>query len=84
MVEVDKLRHMVEHLRLDGRVVIVTGASRGIGAAVARLAAGLGAHVVGVARSADAIRSVLGSAWRRSGSDEDSGLPGRGLKRGGR
>ena len=59
MVEVDKLQRMVEQLRLDGRVVIVTGASRGIGAAVARLAAGLGAHVVGVARSADAVRGVL-------------------------
>ena len=59
MLEVDKLPRMAEPLRLDGRAVIVTGASRGIGAAVARLAAGLGAHVVGVARSADALRSVL-------------------------
>jgi len=50
---------MVDVLRLDGRVVIVTGASRGIGAAVARIAAGLGAHIVGVARSADAVRSVI-------------------------
>lgn len=50
---------MVDPLRLDGRVVIVTGASRGIGAAVARIAADLGAHVVGVARSADALRKVL-------------------------
>ncbi len=59
MVEADKLQPMVEPLRLDGRVVIVTGASRGIGAAVARLVAGLGGHVVGVARSADALRAVL-------------------------
>ena len=50
---------MADPLRLDGRVVIVTGVSRGIGAAVARIAAGLGAHVVGVARSGDAVRSVL-------------------------
>lgn len=50
---------MVDPLRLDGRVVIVTGASRGIGAAVARISAGLGAQVVGVARSGDAVRSVL-------------------------
>ncbi len=50
---------MVDPLRLDGRVVIVTGASRGIGAAVARLCAGLGAHVVGVARSEEALHGVL-------------------------
>ncbi len=59
MSEVDKLQPMADPLRLDGRVVIVTGASRGIGAAVARLAAGLGAHIVGVARSDDAVRRVL-------------------------
>lgn len=50
---------MADPLRLDGRVVIVTGASRGIGAAVARLTSDLGAHVVGVARSEDAVRGVL-------------------------
>lgn len=56
----DKLLRMADLLRLDGRVVIVTGASRGIGAAVCRIAAGLGAHIVGVARSDDALRAVLG------------------------
>ena len=50
---------MVDPLRLDGRVVIVTGASRGIGAAVARIVADLGGHVVGVARSGEALRGVL-------------------------
>ena len=50
---------MVDPLRLDGRVVIVTGASRGIGAAVARICADHGAHIVGVARSEDALRNVL-------------------------
>ena len=50
---------MVDLLRLDGRVVIVTGASRGIGASIARIATGLGAHVVGVARSESALRATL-------------------------
>lgn len=50
---------MVDPLHLNGRVVIVTGASRGIGAAVARIVADLGGHVVGVARSEEALRTVL-------------------------
>ena len=50
---------MTESLGLDGRVVIVTGASRGIGAAVCRIAAGLGAAIVGVARSREDLHAVL-------------------------
>jgi NAD(P)-dependent dehydrogenase (short-subunit alcohol dehydrogenase family) len=50
---------MVDPLHLNGRVVIVTGASRGIGAAVARIVADLGGHVVGVARSEESLRTVL-------------------------
>jgi NAD(P)-dependent dehydrogenase (short-subunit alcohol dehydrogenase family) len=41
--------------RLDGRTVIITGASRGIGAAVARCVAVSGGRTVLVARSADAL-----------------------------
>src|ERR1035437_9522241 len=45
-------------MELDGAVVIVTGASSGIGAATARLAAGRGAKVVLAARRWDRIKDL--------------------------
>jgi NAD(P)-dependent dehydrogenase (short-subunit alcohol dehydrogenase family) len=43
---------------LSGRLAVVTGASRGIGAATAEALAGAGAHVILVARTASALEEV--------------------------
>ena len=44
--------------RLSGRIALITGASRGIGAAVARLFAAEGAHVVLAARTVGGLEEV--------------------------
>jgi short-subunit dehydrogenase len=52
---------------LAGRTVLVSGASSGIGRAVALKAADAGAHVVLVARSADRLRCLEAEIRRRGG-----------------
>jgi 7-alpha-hydroxysteroid dehydrogenase len=55
---------ILERFRLDDRVAIVTGAGRGIGAAVAEAYAEAGAHVVVAARSHDQIERTAESVRR--------------------
>ncbi|MEJ2368432.1 MAG: SDR family oxidoreductase [Acidobacteriota bacterium] len=57
--------------RLDGKVAVITGASRGIGEAVARLFAAQGAHVVVTSRKLDACESVARSI-RESGGEAEA------------
>jgi len=70
---------MTNPFRLDGRVVIVTGASRGIGAGTARAISESGGSVVLVARSGDDLATVAASLPGPSrvvvGAVEDPALP---------
>lgn len=52
----------------DGKVALVTGASRGIGAATAKALAATGAHVILVARTAEALEEVEGAIHEAGGS----------------
>ncbi|MFB6304332.1 MAG: SDR family NAD(P)-dependent oxidoreductase [Haloferacaceae archaeon] len=53
---------------MDGRTTVVTGASRGLGAAVARRFAAAGARVVCCARDADAVGDVVADIEAEGGT----------------
>lgn len=54
--------------KLDGKLALVTGASRGIGAATAEALAGAGAHVILTARTATGLEAVEDSINNAGGS----------------
>jgi len=55
---------------LTGRIALVTGASRGIGASIARLLAEQGAHVIVSSRKLDGCRAVVDEISAAGGSAE--------------
>ena len=68
---------MGDHKALDGKRVLIVGASAGIGAATAKAAARAGAEVAVVARRADALEAVVaemggGHAFAADASDADA------------
>jgi NAD(P)-dependent dehydrogenase (short-subunit alcohol dehydrogenase family) len=50
---------VIDRFRLDGKVAVVTGASRGLGAAIAVALAGAGADVVVAARSLERLKETV-------------------------
>ena len=54
--------------RLEGRIALVTGASRGIGAAIARRFAAEGAHVIALARNSEKLEQLDDEIARLGGS----------------
>ena len=59
---------MTDSKPLAGKLALVTGASRGIGAAIAEAVAGAGAHVILVARTARALEEVEDRIHEAGGS----------------
>src|SRR5262245_57198614 len=63
---------MEDDMKLDGRIALVTGASRGIGRAIARAYVGEGARVVVTGRDAGALNALaaeLGTAVHAVAAD---------------
>src|SRR5438067_6393022 len=64
----ERLKETSEAMRLDGKVAIVTGASRGIGKGIAARLAQEGARVAMTARGADALDEAARSIESQGGA----------------
>ena len=61
---------MEPSFKLDGKIALVTGASRGIGEAIARTFAAYGAHVIVSSRKQDACEAVAADIRKNGGKAE--------------
>jgi len=63
------------NIDLTGKTALVTGASRGIGEAIARRLGETGAHVLCAARSADRVNQIAGEIGNATGVELDISAP---------
>jgi NAD(P)-dependent dehydrogenase (short-subunit alcohol dehydrogenase family) len=59
-----------DHFQLTDKIAVVTGASRGIGEAIAKILAEYGAHVVVTSRKVESCQTVVEAITRAGGSAE--------------
>ncbi|HEX8172314.1 MAG TPA: 3-oxoacyl-[acyl-carrier-protein] reductase [Thermoanaerobaculia bacterium] len=64
------------HIDLTGKTALVTGASRGIGEAIARRLGEAGAHVLVAARNAERVNAVAAEIGNATGVELDISAPG--------
>ena len=57
---------MEDHVSLDGRTALITGASGGIGAEIAKALHAQGAHVILTGTRQEALDAVAANLWGRS------------------
>jgi NAD(P)-dependent dehydrogenase (short-subunit alcohol dehydrogenase family) len=66
----EERRENMDHFNLSGKIALITGASRGIGEAIAKLLAAHGAHIILTSRKLEGLLRVEGEIIQAGGTAE--------------